>query len=451
MQNTILIPELNKDETGYELNGKPVFNKTFDKAMNFHLPEGLAAVKDKSGAYHLDLNGKPAYNQRFEETFGFYENIATVKDKSGYGHIDSEGNFVHSKKFNWSGNFQEGACTVCDVDGFYHIDKNGNPLYKKRFEYAGDFKYRIACVSLNNLWWHIYPDGSPVHNKRFLGANVYHKGYAVVKDEKGYFHINLNGEEIYSHRFAYLEPFYNGTALAETFDGKYVRVYESGNYRHLKAVNPYTNISEIKNKINQGFKVGIILRHSERYKIPETEWGQDVGLTENGKKYAEKLGNMLKNQYKWQVYSSPSGRCIDTGRNMATGFEQTGEDIKISTLLGGPGSFVDVTDRYPYKPEEFANVALEYLTYGFKRGFVPLTEGCNKLLNFIRKTLKDQNTIYVTHDLFVAGLKGFLNLKIPTREDWAEYLEGVVFFEQNGEIAEWKLLKVLEEVKKCLQ
>jgi len=217
--------ELNNKQTGYVFKGQPLFNKSFSKALNFH-KEGLAAVVDASGAYHIDTNGIAIYPQRYIRTFGYYYNKAAVIDSSGAYHIDLSGHPIYEGRYQWTGNFQQNICTVRTKDGrYFHINNNGERLYVEAFKYAGDFRENIACVQLqNNLFTHIYKDGSRVHDKYFEDLNVYHKGHACAKDESGWFHIDLKGNPLYKERFLLLEPFYNGAAFATDLKGKKVVV-----------------------------------------------------------------------------------------------------------------------------------------------------------------------------------------------------------------------------------
>lgn len=220
--------KLNKNQTGYTFKGQPLFDKQFTTALNFH-KEGLAAVTDTSGAYHIDITGKPIYNKRHLRTFGYYYNKAAVIDTSGAYHIDLNGQAIYKERYKWTGNYQQNVCTVKDQGNtYFHIDKNGKRLYDESFKYAGDFRESIACVQLqNNFFTHIYNDGSRVHNKLFRDLNVYHKGIACAKDEQGWFHIDLKGNPLYKERYLLLEPFYNGTALATDLNNRKVILEDS--------------------------------------------------------------------------------------------------------------------------------------------------------------------------------------------------------------------------------
>lgn len=220
--------KLNKNQTGYVYNGHPLFNKSFFNALNFH-KEGLAAVADASGAYHIDLNGKPIYEKRYNRTFGYYFQKASVIDNGVAYHIDLNGKRLYNQNFLWTGNYQQDICTVKDHEqNYFHINALGKRFYPENYLYAGDFREDISCVQLQNkLFTHIYKDGSRVHNNCFKDLNVYHKGYACAKDELGWCHIDLKGEPFYVERYLLLEPFYNGAAFATDLDGKKVIVSDS--------------------------------------------------------------------------------------------------------------------------------------------------------------------------------------------------------------------------------
>ncbi len=443
-----LYPILNPEGTGYLRDNKPCFSKIWLVAQSFHAPEDLAAVRDQSGAYHICLTGQEAYSHRYQSTFGFYGGIATVKDQEGYFHIDKEGNPIHSRRFFWSGNYQEACCAVQDDTGFYHIDEQGNALYQERFSYVGDFRHGISVVRKANIAWHIQKNGNKLHPHQFLHADVYHKGFAVAQDRHGYFHIDAKGSELYTHRFATLEPFYNGAALASTFSGHWARINQSGHYCLLAPTPAFLTGDELKERLKNGERVVMILRHSEREKIPKNSWGTESPLTEAGKEYARQLGEKLKTNISWQFISSPVGRCIDTCSAFAQGLGQIlcRESIPTSPLLGEPGAFHDPVSPPSLTPENFMESATRYVLEGFSPGFRPLTDGCQDILDFAGRAAKIAPTLFCTHDFFIAGLFAFLSLHRPTREEWVEFLEGICLFYHENTLTEWRRFQGLKEV-----
>ncbi len=216
------------DNTHYFYKGCPVFDKKFLDALKFH-PPGLAAVKDLSGAYHIDCNGNAAYSDRYSRTFGFYCGLAAVVQEDRWFHINEKGQRVYPHFYQWAGNYQEDICTVRNDCKYYHINLHGAKIYASRYDYCGDFKDGIACVKISeNCFMHIDSKGDFINGKSFWDLGVFHKNFATAKDINGWHHIDKNGNELYSDRFLMVEPFYNGFALVTRFDNKKIIIDEKG-------------------------------------------------------------------------------------------------------------------------------------------------------------------------------------------------------------------------------
>ncbi len=228
-----LIPKPSLDETYFELQGVNVFNQTFLKVLEFQ--EGIAAVQDSSGWYHIDLNGKPCYKNRYTRTFGFYGGRACVIEEMNYFHITSNFERAYPQNYKWCGNYMENVCTVKDFENLYfHIDIFGNPIYNTKFLYAGDFYCGVASVVLENRKFrHITKTGKFLHEFSALFLGVYHKGYAIAKDELGWFWIDKQGSPITKERFLYLEPFYNGVAFGINKENKLCLIQENGEIQKI--------------------------------------------------------------------------------------------------------------------------------------------------------------------------------------------------------------------------
>ena len=227
MQYTDL--KLATDQTHFTCNGQNIFNKTFVQALKFHA-EGLAAVQDESGWYHINMQGSELYAQRYDRTFGFYCNRAAVIENGKWWHIDTNGDAVYENAYAWCGNFQENRCTVRNhKNQYFHIDLYGKPIYNEKYWYAGDFKDGFACVKLQNgTYKHIDEQGQFLNEKHFLDLGIFHKGIANAKDEKGWFHINRYGNALYNERYQQIEVFYNGCALVENFECEKLIINELG-------------------------------------------------------------------------------------------------------------------------------------------------------------------------------------------------------------------------------
>jgi WG containing repeat len=208
--------KVNEVQDAFLLDGQMLFGRTFSQVLKFH-KEGLAAVADDKGWFHINLEGEPLYDKRFERTFGYYFGRAAVNEAGQWHHLDTGGQAAYTQRYAWCGNYQETICTVRDFNNqYFHIHLDGKPLYPERYSYAGDFKDGAACVRLpDGLWQHIGPTGKPVHAGKYL-------------DERGWMHIDRYGRPVYEARFRSVEPFYNGQALVELMDGGKAVVDEGG-------------------------------------------------------------------------------------------------------------------------------------------------------------------------------------------------------------------------------
>ena len=229
-QNLILENiELSKDETHHIYSNMPLYEKRFESVLSFH-PPGVAAVKDKTDAYHINTKGIELYKKRFLNSFGYYGGLAAVRDASGWHHIDLDCIDPYNERYDWVGNFQEGRCSVRDTNqNYFHIKKDGTPAYTKKYRYCGDFKYGIAVVyTEDGFAQHIDKNGILIHDKKYDELGIFHKGFATAKDNQGAFHINKNGIELYEERYRWVEPFYNGSAFVCKHNGEKLIIDQQG-------------------------------------------------------------------------------------------------------------------------------------------------------------------------------------------------------------------------------
>ena len=221
--------KLSPDQTHFSYQNKKLFGKAFWQALKFH-KEGLAAVCDSTGWYHIDLQGIAISPKRYNRTFGFYFNRAAVTENEYWYHVDTEGNRVYVENYAWCGNFQEGICTVRNFQNqYFHIDLNGKSICQEKYAYVGDYKDGFACVRFQNGFYkHVNTEGGYLNDKMFLDLGIFHKGIATAKDENGWFHCDMKGNALYKERYLQIEVFYNGFALIERFDNQKCIINELG-------------------------------------------------------------------------------------------------------------------------------------------------------------------------------------------------------------------------------
>jgi broad specificity phosphatase PhoE len=408
-----------------------------ENRMSFHYPEGLAAMRDGSGAYHINENRIPAYAQRFRNTFGFYDGIAAVVDEKGWFHIGTNGKPLHDKRFLWSGNYQNGFCSVKDASGCYHVDKLGEPIYHNRFAYAGDFRYGIAVVYYQGKAFHITTDGTPLYSGFFRYAEPFHKGYAVVQDETGFYHIDMNGEPVHTLRLARAEPFYNEYAFCDNTDGRKIRLQTNGNFTLIPETLSPIITDEVVRCVKQGTHVGLVIRHGRRHPITEgsPDWGNSVQLTEEGKREARHFGTLLR-ELPVRVFHSPISRCRETAECIIEGAQSRKESISEHPMLGNPGIYFD--GSYTHEKQmsrDYFGFMEKYLEQGSASGMRSLSAASQDLITETGLHIKEnQVSIFVTHDLHAVCLMKFLGVKDPRRSNWCAYLEGACFLVKDEHV-----------------
>jgi hypothetical protein len=217
------------DRTHHLLNDVPAYTTRFVEVLKFHAP-GLAPVRDRSGAYHIQSDGQTVYDARYVRTFGFYEGRAAVQAHEGWFHILDDGRPLYPERYDWCGNFQGARCTVRNRENrYFHLQLDGTAAYAERYRYAGDYRDGIAVVQHDDgLHTHIDHTGQLVHGQWFLDLDVFHKEFARARTTEGWLHIDMQGWPAYDRRFRAIEPFYNGQARVEEENGALLVINEVG-------------------------------------------------------------------------------------------------------------------------------------------------------------------------------------------------------------------------------
>lgn len=180
--------------------------------------------------------------------------------------------------------------------------------------------------------------------------------------------------------------------------------------------------------------ITLMMRHSLRDEIPEGEFGNEIPLTEKGKKFAQKFGSELSIPVV-EVYSSPLQRCVETGSYLLDGQNNRQCTVIKDQRLGDPGAFIDdaeLAGSYFLKNGAQA-VYKEALADKNSWGIQPLEKGADMLLEMIFAPPHNKGLrVLITHDSILGFLLShLLNQKILTYDFWPEMLEGALFW-QNG-------------------
>jgi broad specificity phosphatase PhoE len=183
--------------------------------------------------------------------------------------------------------------------------------------------------------------------------------------------------------------------------------------------------------------IALLIRHATRDFIPVGSQGIDIPLTEQGILLAERLGFQLKRRIRC-IKSSPSGRCIETGRAIAKG-AGIQCDIILEPLLGEPGVFViDVEKASPW----FIDTdPLPMINKQLKGEEIPGTrfikEGVRLLLEtmFMTHIKPGELDIYITHDsVLVCAIYYLAGINNINEEMWPWMLEGACLWKVKNKV-----------------
>lgn len=169
-------------------------------------------------------------------------------------------------------------------------------------------------------------------------------------------------------------------------------------------------------------RLAIIIRHSDRPKIPEGVLGDDILLTEQGK--AVEFGQLLAPCKVSKIFTSPWPRCIQTSECIRQGLGSNIEIVQDKYLV----SWHVVDSKKSRKAFD------DYKVFGIFEKFVKNEEipgmASQELLR--TKTMQwlnqhtSKRTLFVTHDALIAHFAFANNIHTYSKEHWVNFLDGVI-------------------------
>ncbi|MBD3215111.1 MAG: hypothetical protein GF311_21065 [Candidatus Lokiarchaeota archaeon] len=186
-------------------------------------------------------------------------------------------------------------------------------------------------------------------------------------------------------------------------------------------------------KLPEETTIGVILRHSHRYRIDDPTTSSSVKLTPMGIEFAKYFGSKLPKNRPIKIYHSIANRCINTALGIETGL--MGKNRK-NAVLGNLKILYDLEADGEFVASEM----MKYTGFGFlnrwKEGYysrdkiISFQEYCHRTGKKIWKMISLANAgsifLFITHDLhLVAMMDGWFGMK-PSN-DWVSYLAGFAF------------------------
>lgn len=179
-------------------------------------------------------------------------------------------------------------------------------------------------------------------------------------------------------------------------------------------------------------RAALLIRHSLRYPIPPGEYGTHIPLTPEGIELAEQWGRHMGDAV-GKVFSSPSGRCIETGEAILRGSGQKAA-VKTSTILSNAFVQNEGGGRIFLKKDPLwvVNALLQGIPLD---GMNSVNEGAKQVAGFMVGSFADTEAkinLHITHDSILAPVVyHLLGKKTIDESDWPRMLEGAFFWKQD--------------------
>jgi broad specificity phosphatase PhoE len=183
------------------------------------------------------------------------------------------------------------------------------------------------------------------------------------------------------------------------------------------------------NKIDSAGSYSLFIRHGDRDKIPEGEFGNDVELNRIGFVRSEEFGRTLSKFNINSIFTSPIIRCVQTADSLTKGIGRQ-INIETSTILGDPGAFVSNAKQ---AGESFLELGFDDCYHKLLEnkeviGNRSIIEGSRILTDFFNQKSNGSGlNIFVSHDMIIALYSyAAFNKKFELGENWIKYLGGLL-------------------------
>ena len=430
---------ISTDNTCHVENHKPIYEQKYINVMNFH--DGIAAVRDESGAYHIDTDGKPTYNRRFIKTFGYYEGLAAAVDESGAYHIDLEGKPAYTARFRWTGNFQGGRCPVRTEDGSYSSIDHSGKQHVTGVGYIGDYSEGKTIVRGSRGCTYADKETVPDDCIWHLDCTNYCNGRAFVSEGDGYFLIDEEGNSLDGQRFERIVRYDSERIVGVDDEG-----YLVDNGRKTMRIGSCINHSDKLPRWTEFVKEAVwdscivFLRHGNRTASSQSDSHDALSkpLTKKGIEKGCSIWDCIRTRSvdSLKAYSSPVERCIASAKLITGGTVP----VEVSNTLGLPGTaFINNNDESDITNElPLMFSTLRHIEEGICPGWYPIQECAENILKFFEKDLQCENSLAlaVSHDAFVARLIGAFMREYPA-DSWFDYYEGIILYRIGTETYAW--------------
>ena len=211
----------------------------------------------------------------------------------------------------------------------------------------------------------------------------------------------------------------------------------------IQEVKTQQTIASLNQLIEAGAeKIGVLIRHSERFFTEDAAMEPFMGLTDNGKEFAREFGSLLGTNTMPRLYSSFMGRCIETAYLIDKGFSEKHHQRLDHNCVDKMLS--------PFYVKNIDEVVRQVLKHGsdfFLRNWFDQRideniienpqKASDRLTRFMFERINalniNQIAVCVSHDWNIFAIKEFkLGLQHETSGDIG-FLDGIFFFEKDNQ------------------
>ena len=188
------------------------------------------------------------------------------------------------------------------------------------------------------------------------------------------------------------------------------------------------DLTRIRASLEQGHRVALFIRHSERPAIraDDKEFGKHLGLTARGVELAREAGSRLAGFRDVRFYASPMTRCRLTARHFAEGMGFAAPVVEDADPLGVRGFYYE--DPYAVqdlmRQQGYMAYMLDYLRNGIAPYSRPLGSATAQTAEWLRGQTTTRLGVFVSHDIFIASFLTGLGIRTFSAEDWVGFLHG---------------------------
>lgn len=192
-------------------------------------------------------------------------------------------------------------------------------------------------------------------------------------------------------------------------------------------------LSKITKLNSEKEKLSLLIRHGDRDQIPSGSFGNEILLNEKGKSNSIKFGESLAELKINRILTSPVSRCVQTAEFIVKGYGQVVE-ISETKALGAPGLHIndEIVAGDFFLKHGFDEMYKRYTDEMEVPGIPSINSLHNSISSYLTENTTDNGlTIFVTHDMLIAFYHYSIDKTIYTKENWIEYLSGLIL--KDGE------------------